>query len=225
MEIQQRNSQHWPSDGGHSLFFFDIPCFFSRAELEVFLGYKSPNHNVDGAFTKMVEEHMLVKATNKVGTEIYYLGNFGMKALGRHTLPDLDTRQVKYIESITIRLENGQRVINSRNRATRDKIQEPSTSKKNTITPSAKKSKPNPKAHLFKSDKESSKSTIESPSKESTVEKEVVVIDDKSSSDEESEKSEDSVTPTQQQEKKAASRKDNPLAFMNQDLFEPTANV
>jgi hypothetical protein len=29
------------------VFFFDIPCFFSRTELEVFLGYKSPNHNVD----------------------------------------------------------------------------------------------------------------------------------------------------------------------------------
>jgi hypothetical protein len=48
------------------LVFFDIPCFFSRTELEVFLGYKSPNHNVDGALTKMVEEKMLVNATNKV---------------------------------------------------------------------------------------------------------------------------------------------------------------
>jgi hypothetical protein len=36
------------------LVFFDIPCFFSRTELEVFLGYKSPNHNVDGALTKMI---------------------------------------------------------------------------------------------------------------------------------------------------------------------------
>jgi hypothetical protein len=88
----------------------------------------------------MLEESMLVKATNKVGTEIYYLGNFGMEALGRHTLPDLDTRQVKYIESITIHLENGKRVINSRHRATRDKRQEPSASKKITVTPSAKKS-------------------------------------------------------------------------------------
>jgi hypothetical protein len=50
------------------LVFFDIPCFFLRTELEVFLGYKSPNHNVDGALTKMGEEKMPVKATNKVGT-------------------------------------------------------------------------------------------------------------------------------------------------------------
>jgi hypothetical protein len=102
--------------------FFNIPCFFSRAELRVFLGCKSPNHNVDEDLTKMVEERMIVKATNKVGTEIYYhLGHFGMEVLGHDTLPDYDTRQVKYIESITIRLENGERAINSRHRATRDK--------------------------------------------------------------------------------------------------------
>jgi uncharacterized protein YoxC len=63
------------------LVLFDIPCFFSRTELEVFLGYKSPNHNIDGALTKMVEEKMLVKATNKVGTEVYFLGNFGRQSL------------------------------------------------------------------------------------------------------------------------------------------------
>jgi hypothetical protein len=28
------------------LVFYDIPCFFSQTELEFFLGYKSPNHNV-----------------------------------------------------------------------------------------------------------------------------------------------------------------------------------
>jgi hypothetical protein len=50
-------------------------------ELEVFLGYKSPNHNVDGALTKMVEAKMLIIATNKVGTEVYYLGNFGRQSL------------------------------------------------------------------------------------------------------------------------------------------------
>jgi hypothetical protein len=49
------------------LVLFDIPCFFSRTELKVFLGYKSSNHNVDGALTKMVEEKMLDKAASKVG--------------------------------------------------------------------------------------------------------------------------------------------------------------
>jgi hypothetical protein len=31
--------------------FFDLPCFFSRTELQVFLGKKSPHHNIDGALT------------------------------------------------------------------------------------------------------------------------------------------------------------------------------
>jgi hypothetical protein len=34
--------------------FFDIPYFFSRAELELFLGVKTLNHNVGGALHKMV---------------------------------------------------------------------------------------------------------------------------------------------------------------------------
>jgi hypothetical protein len=63
------------------LVLFDIPCFFSRSELEVFLGYKSPNHNVEVALTKMVETKMLIIATNKVGTEVYFLGNFGRQTL------------------------------------------------------------------------------------------------------------------------------------------------
>jgi hypothetical protein len=59
-------------------------------ELEVFLGYVSPNHNVDGALIKMVEKDMLVKASNKVGAPIYYLGHFAMEALDCIKLPDKD---------------------------------------------------------------------------------------------------------------------------------------
>jgi hypothetical protein len=43
------------------LVFYDIPCFFSQMELRVFLGYVSPNYNVDGALIKMVEKEMIVK--------------------------------------------------------------------------------------------------------------------------------------------------------------------
>jgi hypothetical protein len=74
------------------LVFYDIPCFFSQTELEVFLRYVSPNHNVDGALIKMVEKEMLVKATNKVGTLIYYLGKFAMQALDRTKIKDVDAR-------------------------------------------------------------------------------------------------------------------------------------
>jgi hypothetical protein len=75
------------------LVFYDIPCFFSQTELEVFLGYVSPNHNVDGALIKMVEEEMLVKASNKVGTPIYFLGHFAMQALDRTKLPNILQQQ------------------------------------------------------------------------------------------------------------------------------------
>jgi hypothetical protein len=43
------------------LVFYNLPCFFSRTEFGLFLGYKSPNHNVDGALTKMLEEKCLSK--------------------------------------------------------------------------------------------------------------------------------------------------------------------
>jgi hypothetical protein len=41
--------------------FFDIPCFFSKVELELFLGVVSPNHNVGGALLKMVQAEMIIK--------------------------------------------------------------------------------------------------------------------------------------------------------------------
>jgi hypothetical protein len=64
---------------------------------------------MDGALAKMVEERMLIKTTNKVNTEIYYLGHFAIQALGREKVPHKDNRQDKYRESIDIRSENGHR--------------------------------------------------------------------------------------------------------------------
>jgi hypothetical protein len=96
------------------LVFYDLPCFFSRTELELFLGYKSSNHNVDGALTKMLEEKMLIKTNNRVKTEIYYLGHFAMQALDRTKVPDVDARQNQFLKSIKIRSDNGYRVRNKR---------------------------------------------------------------------------------------------------------------
>jgi hypothetical protein len=162
MESHQRQSQHWPPDGGHFSCLLRHSKLFSRAELEVFLRYVSPNHNVDGALTKMVEELLLVKTTNKVGTEIYYLGF-------RNRVSDVDTRQDKYIESITILSETGFRVINSRHNATRastSKRQEPSASKEISVKPSAKKKAgTNPKQPLSSTNEESSKSLTGHPPK------------------------------------------------------------
>jgi hypothetical protein len=108
------NSNTGPQTEAILLVFYDIPCFFSQTEVEDFLGYISPNHNVDGALIKMVEEEMLVKASNKVGTPIYYLGHLAMQLLGRTKLPDKDARQDQFLESIKILSDNGHRVRNKR---------------------------------------------------------------------------------------------------------------
>jgi hypothetical protein len=175
------------------LVFYDIPCFFSQTELELFLGYKSPNHNVDGALTKMVGKRLLVKTTNKVKTEIYYLGHFAMQALDRTKLPDKDARQNQFQESINICSDNGYRVRNKRQNTARtsssNKNQELSASKKNSVTPSAtKKARTGPKPTLSSSNEESSKNLIEPSSKN----KDGTLINVKSTSDDESESSDDS---------------------------------
>jgi hypothetical protein len=189
------------------LVLFDIPCFFSRTELGVFLGYKSPNHNVDGALTKMVEETMLIKSTNKVGTEVYFLGNFGRQSLQRDKLPNVDYRPKKYQASINIRSDNGHRVRNKRQATARtsldNKQQESSTTKKSSVTTTAtKKAKTAPKPSLSSSDKELPKSLANGRSTsehESEKDADYFSSDDKSeqfkdkpSSDEESKKSDHS---------------------------------
>jgi hypothetical protein len=157
----------------------------------------------------MVEEKMLVKATNKVGTEIYYLGHFAMQSFQRDKVPNVDSRPDKYQESIIIRSDNGFRVRNKRQDTARtsssNKRQESSASKngskKSSVTPSAKKSKPNPNPPVFTSDEESPKNPTGAPSKDkdgalingkSTRDDESEKDDDGSSSDKESEQSKDS---------------------------------
>jgi hypothetical protein len=104
------------------LVFFNIPCFFSRTELEVFLGYKSPNHNIEGALSKMVETKMLILANNKVGTEVYNLGYFGRQTINRWNLPNVDYRPDQHQEFIVIRADNGLRVRNKRQATARSSL-------------------------------------------------------------------------------------------------------
>jgi hypothetical protein len=91
----------------------------------------------------MVEEKMLIIATNKVGTEVYFLGNFGRQTLQRDKLPNVDYRPDQYQDSINIRSDNGHRVRNKRQATARtsfiNKQQEPSTTKKSSVTPLATK--------------------------------------------------------------------------------------
>jgi topoisomerase IA-like protein len=102
--------------------FFDIPCFFSRAELENFLGVKALNHNVGSALLKMVEAKMIIKTKDKINTEQFYLGHFGMEALQRSTIPDINNRPNNFMESITLRTENGLQLINERAAKKRDSL-------------------------------------------------------------------------------------------------------
>jgi hypothetical protein len=175
------------------LVFYDIPYFFSQTELNIFLGYVSPNHNVDGALIKMVEEEMLVKASNKVGTLICYLGHFAMQALDRTKLPDKDARQNQFQESIKIRSDNGHRVRNKRQNTARTSSnnmrQEPLASNKSSFTPLAKKkARTDPKPSLSSSKEELPKRLTEPPPKD----KDGTLTNGKSTSDNESEKDDDS---------------------------------
>jgi hypothetical protein len=201
-KITKENHNIGPQTEAILLVFYNIPCFFSRTELELFQGYKSPNHNVDGALTKMVEKLLLIEATNKVKTEIYYLGHFAMQSLHRKKVPHVDTRQGKYQESITIRSENGFRVRNNRQNITRtsfsNKRQESSASRKSSVPPSAKKkARTDPKPPLSSSDEESSKSLTELSYKN----EDGALINGKSTSDDESEKSDDSFSSDEESEK------------------------
>jgi hypothetical protein len=91
--VSLKNSNYSGSQTEAILYvFYDIPCFFSRAELELFLGVKALNHNVGGALTKMVQAHMIVMTPGRNGTEQFYLGHFGMQALKRSTIPDINNR-------------------------------------------------------------------------------------------------------------------------------------
>jgi hypothetical protein len=158
----------------------------------------------------MVEEKMLVKATNKVGTEVYFLGNVGRQSLQHDKLPNVDSRPGKYQESINIRTDNGHRVRNKRQATARtsfnNKQQESSTTKKSSVTPSAtKKARTNPKPSLSSSDEELPKRLTEQSSKtingKSTRDVESEKEADNSSSDNEYEKSKDNPSSDEESEK------------------------
>jgi hypothetical protein len=151
----------------------------------------------------MVEEKMLVKAANKVGTEVYFLGNFSRQSLQRDKVPNVDSRPGKYQESINIRLDNGHRVRNKRQATARtsfnNKQQELSTTKKISVTPSAtKKARTNPKPSLSSSDEELPKRLTNG---KSTSEHESEKDADCSPSDGKSEQSKDNPSSDKESEK------------------------
>jgi hypothetical protein len=123
--------------------FLDIQSFFSRVKLELFLGVKALNHNVGGALRKMVQAQMIAMATNRNGTEQFYLGHFGMEALKQSTIPDISNRPNEYLESITLLNDNGYQMMDDRRdarlKATKKRESPAKTSTKVTPTQTRKK--------------------------------------------------------------------------------------
>jgi len=92
--------------------FFDLPFFFSKVELETFLGYAPDNEQVTGALSKMVENDMIVEQVESNGTiQYYYLGVIANQILQRDVMPVIGNISTIYNESITIRKMKGQKEI------------------------------------------------------------------------------------------------------------------
>jgi hypothetical protein len=91
----------------------------------------------------MVQAEMIIKTKNRIGTEQFYLGHFGMEALKRSTILEINNRPNKYLESITLRNENGNQMINDRRdakeKATKKRESPAKTSTK--VTPTQKRKK------------------------------------------------------------------------------------
>jgi hypothetical protein len=128
---------------------YDLPCYFSRAELEVFLGVKPLNHNIKGALEHMITSKMLICKKDGLGTIQYYLGNFGMTLLGRTEYPDINNRPDKFLPSIIIRTRDGMKIINKRRDTTTSKRTAVGHPAK--VTPQAKELKEWPKQTLSSS--------------------------------------------------------------------------
>jgi hypothetical protein len=111
--------------------FFDLPFFFSKDELETFLGYAPDNKHVTGALRKMAENEMIVKQGDSNGTiQYYYLGNIANQMLQRHVMPVVGSITGVYSESITIRTRKGRKEIEKQKGATLPTTSTGSPSKK-----------------------------------------------------------------------------------------------
>jgi hypothetical protein len=96
----------------------------------------------------MVQAEMIIKTKNRIGTEQFYLGHFGMEALKQSTIPEINNRPNEYLESITLRNENGNKMINdhreAKDKATKKRDSPAKISRKVTPTQKRKKEKRSP---------------------------------------------------------------------------------
>jgi hypothetical protein len=117
----------------------------------------------------MVLATMIIKAADRNGTEQFYLGGFGMEALKRSKIPDINNRPNKYHESITLRNDNGYQMINDCAcilKATKKRDSPTKLLKKVTPTQSRKPPTPSPAPDSSSSSSSSSYSSSSSSSEE-----------------------------------------------------------
>jgi hypothetical protein len=97
----------------------------------------------------MIVSKMLICKRDDLGTNQYYLGNFGMTLLSRTEHPDINNRPDEFLPSIIIRTRDGMKIINGRRDATTSKRTAADHPAK--VTPQAKKQKESPKQTLSSS--------------------------------------------------------------------------
>jgi hypothetical protein len=85
----------------------------------------------------MIDSEMLICKRDDLGTNQYYLGNFGMTLLRRKEHPDINNRPDEFLPSIIIRTGDGMKTINGRRNATTSK--RTSADHPAKVTPQAKK--------------------------------------------------------------------------------------
>jgi hypothetical protein len=116
----------------------------------------------------------MVITTNKVGTEVYYLGNFGRQSLQRFNLPNVDYKPDQYQASIIICADNGHRVRNKRQataRTSSDNKQQESLTKKSVVSHHRQQRRLKPiRIHPYSPPmKKSPNAPLSDPPKQSTV--------------------------------------------------------
>ena len=116
--------------------FFDFPFFLSQKELEILLGYVSPNHNVSGALELMLENKILSFSTDSIGTIQYCLGPYALNLLNR-TVPNIEVRPDQFADSLRIRTQRGQHAINKRSSKSPSKVRKRKSA--TAVTASAEK--------------------------------------------------------------------------------------
>jgi hypothetical protein len=180
----------------------------------------------------MVQAQMIVMATDRNGTEQFYLGNFGMEALKLSTIPGINNRPNEYLESITLCNDNGYQKINDRReaklKATKKRESPAKTSTK--VTPTQKRKEL--KRSLAKDSSSSSSPSSSEDDKDNETDKEPDNNSDDNDNDDidnddndnDDNNNDDNSDNGNDNDNDNDNDKGNNLCFMNEDDFDQEDN-